>query len=99
MQIDKRIRLEKHYRLLNMGLQIQRRINARLHQGKTINVEIVQEDSVKRRVHLRSHRGKTKNSENNTRRFRNFEQFTRSVRSIQSSMVDTYANGNFNQRN
>ena len=44
-------------------------------------------------------KGKTRNSENNTRRSRNVEQFTRSVRSIQSSMTDTYKNRNLNQKN
>ena len=62
-------------------------------------VKTIREDSVQRRVQLRSHQGKTVNSENNTRRFRNVVQFTRSVRSIQSSMVDTCENGYFNQRN
>ena len=75
IQIGKRIRSEKHYRLLYMGLQIQQQIHLRLQQGKTIK------------------------SEKNTRRFWNVEQFTRSVRSIQSSMVDTYENGNFSRRN
>ena len=75
MQIGKRIKIGRHYGLLYMGLQVQRRVHLRLHQGKTIN------------------------SENNTRRFGNVEQFTSSVRSVQSSMVDTYENGNFNQRN
>ena len=42
---------------------------------------------------------KTLNSENNTRRFRNTEQFTRSLRSVQSSIVNIYENGNFNRRN
>ena len=63
------------------------RLELRLHQGKTIKT--IQEDSVQRRVHLRSHQGNTINTENNTRRFRNVEQFTRSVTSKQSSMVDT----------
>ena len=51
---------------------------------------------IQRRVHLWLCQGKTINSENNTRRF---EQFTRSVRSIQSSMVDTYKKLKFNRRN
>ena len=72
------------------------RLELRLHQGKTIKT--IQEDSVQRRVHLRSHQGKTINAENNMRRFRNFEQFTRSARSIQSSMVDTCEKGNFNRK-
>ena len=42
----------------------------------------IQEDSVQRRVHLRSHQGKTIIIENNTRRFRNVEQFTRSVHKV-----------------
>ena len=75
MQIGKRIRLEKNYGLLYMGLEIQQQIHLRLPQGKT------------------------RNSENNTRRSRNVEQFTRSVRSIQSSMTDTYKNRNLNQKN
>ena len=69
MQIGRSIRLEHHYGLLYMVLQIQRRVRLRLHQGKTIN------------------------SENNTRRFRNVEQFIRIVRSMQSSMVDDYKTG------
>ena len=75
MQIGKRIRLERNYGLLYMGLEIQQQIHLRLRQGKTIN------------------------SENNTRGSRNVEQFTRSVRSIQSSMIDTYKNRNLNQKN
>ena len=54
----------------------------------------MRENSVQLRVHL--HQGKTINIETNTRRFINIEQFTRSVRSIQGSMVDTCENGNFN---
>ena len=40
-----------------------------------------------------------KNYKNNARRFRNVEQFSRSIRSVQSSIVDTYENENFNRRN
>ena len=75
MQIGKRIRLEQHYWLLYMELQIQRQVHLRLYQGKAIN------------------------RENNTRRFWNVEQLARSVRSVQVSMVDTYENVNFSQRN
>ena len=75
MQIGKRIKLEKYYGLIYVGLQIQQWVHLRLHQGRTIN------------------------SENNARRFRNVEQFTRSIISVQSSMVDTYENENSNRRN
>ena len=56
----------------------------------------MRENSVQQRVHLRLHQGKTINIETNTRRFINIEQFTRSVRSIQGSIIDTCENGNFN---
>ena len=59
----------------------------------------MQEDSIQRQVHLRSHQGKTMNSKNNSKRFRILEQFTRSVRSIQSCILDTYKNRNLNRRN
>ena len=39
MQIGKRIRLEQHYQLLYMGLQIKWWVHLQLHQGKTINNE------------------------------------------------------------
>ena len=61
--------LEQHYGLLNMGLQIQRRVHLRLHQEEN------------------------RSSENNRKRFRNVKKFTRIVRSVPSSMVDTYENG------
>ena len=44
MQTGKRIRLEQHYGLLYMGLQIQGRVHLRLHQGQTINSEKIRED-------------------------------------------------------
>ena len=47
------IRLEQYYGLLYMGLQIQRGVDLRLHEGKTIISEKkIPEDSVQRRVHL-----------------------------------------------
>ena len=42
---------------------------------------------IRQQVHLRSHQGKTINRENDTRRFRNVEQFTGSVRSIQMAWL------------
>ena len=42
------------------------------------------------------HQAQTTNTEKNTRRFGNVKQFTKIVRSVLSSMVDTYENGNFN---
>ena len=40
-------------------------------------------------VYLRSHQEKTIDTENNTRRFRNVEQFTRSVKCTEQPEVDT----------
>ena len=68
-------------------------IKEKLQIAKTIR-----ENSVQQGVHLSLHQGKIKNSENNTRRFRNVGQFTRGVRSTQS-MFDTYKSGSFNPKN
>ena len=88
MQIGKRIRLEQHYGLLYMGLQIQWRVHLRLHQGKTVNNEGNTRRFSSTTSSSRITSIKTINSENNTRRFRNVEQFTRSMRGVQSSMID-----------
>ena len=45
MQIGKRIRIEQHYGLLYMRMQIQRWVHLRLYQGKTINSEKIREYS------------------------------------------------------
>ena len=62
-------------------------------------IKEIRDDPVQRRVRLRLHQGKTINNENNTGRFRNVEQFTRCVRSIQSNINDTYENGSFSSGN
>ena len=74
-------------------MQIGRRIRLEQHYGL-----LYMGLKIQRQVHLRLHQRKITNSKNNTRRFWNVEQFTRSVRSVQRSMVYTYKNGNFNQR-
>ena len=74
-------------------MQIGRRIRLEQHYGL-----LYMGLKIHRKVHLRLHQGKITNSKNNTRRFRNVEQFTRSVTSVQRSMVYTYKKGNFNQR-
>ena len=74
-------------------MQIGRRIRLEQHYGL-----LYMGLKIQRQVHLRLHQGKITNSRNNTRRFRNVEQFTRSVTSVQRSMVYIYKKGNFNQR-
>ena len=75
-------------------MQIGKRIRLEQHYGL-----LYMGFQIQRQVHLRLHPGKTINRENSARRFRNIEQFTRSIRIVQSSMVDTYKNENFNRRN
>ena len=51
MQIDKRIRLEQHYGLIYMGLQIERRVHLQLHQGNRSNDEFIY-DYIKEKLYI-----------------------------------------------
>ena len=100
MQIGYRIRLNSIRNYFTWDCRFNNKFIYDYINKKLLIEKTIQEDSVQPPGHLQSYQGKIINSEsNNTKRFRNVEQFNRSVKSVQSSIVDTYENRNFNRRN
>ena len=74
--------------ILCFWMQIGKRIRLEYHYGLLcIGLQ------TERRVYLQLHQGKTINSENSTRRFRNVEQFTRSVHPCPQQTFRVIKNG------
>ena len=100
MQIGYRIRLNSIRNYFTWDCRFNNKFIYDYINKKLLIEKTIQEDPVQPPVHLQSYQGKIINSEsNNTKRFRNVEQFNRSVKSIQSRIADTYENRNFNRRN